>query len=280
MAVKKGGLGRGLDSLFNENSTEENGVLKLNINDIEPNREQPRKDFDDDSVSELADSIAQHGLIQPIVVTPLSNGRYSIVAGERRWRACRIAGLQEVPVIVKDASKQELMEIALIENLQREDLNPVEEAFGYRSLIDSFGLTQEEVADRMGKSRSAVTNALRLLNLNEDELDALRKGLITAGHARCFIGIDDADIRAKMLTAALDGASVRDLERMAQIAKKPAKAPKKEEKNKLYSEVELSLRSELHRKVKIVSTGKGKGKITIEFYSDKELCDFANKLTD
>ena len=280
MAVKKGGLGRGLDSLFNENSTEENGVLKLNINDIEPNREQPRKDFDDDSVSELADSIAQHGLIQPIVVTPLSNGRYSIVAGERRWRACRIAGLQEVPVIVKDASKQELMEIALIENLQREDLNPVEEAFGYRSLIDSFGLTQEEVADRMGKSRSAVTNALRLLNLNEDELDALRKGLITAGHARCFIGIDDADIRAKMLTAALDGASVRALERMAQIAKKPAKAPKKEEKNKLYSEVELSLRSELHRKVKIVSTGKGKGKITIEFYSDKELCDFANKLTD
>ncbi len=280
MAVKKGGLGRGLDSLFNENSTEENGVLKLNINDIEPNREQPRKDFDDDAVAELADSIAQHGLIQPIVVTPLSNGRYSIVAGERRWRACRIAGLYEVPVIVKDASKQELMEIALIENLQREDLNPVEEAFGYRSLIDSFGLTQEEVAERMGKSRSAVTNALRLLNLNEDELDALRKGLITAGHARCFIGVEDADIRCKMLAAALNGASVRDLERMSQLAKKPAKAAKKEEKNKLYSEVELSLRSELHRKVKIVSTGKGKGKITIEFYSDKELCDFANKLTD
>jgi len=280
MAVKKGGLGRGLDSLFNENSTEENGVLKLNINDIEPNREQPRKDFDDDAVSELADSIAQHGLIQPIVVTPLSNGRYSIVAGERRWRACRMAGLNEVPVIVKDASKQELMEIALIENLQREDLNPVEEAFGYRSLIDNFGLTQEQVAERMGKSRSAVTNALRLLNLNEDELDALRKGLITAGHARCLIGVEDADIRSKMLTAACDGASVRDLERMSQLAKKPAKAVKKEEKNKLYGEVELSLRSELHRKVKIVSTGKGRGKITIEFYSDKELCDFANKLTD
>ena len=280
MAVKKGGLGRGLDSLFNENSTEENGVLKLNINDIEPNREQPRKSFDDDAVSELADSIAQHGLIQPIVVTPLSNGRYSIVAGERRWRACRIAGLNEVPVIVKDASKQELMEIALIENLQREDLNPVEEAFGYRSLIDSFGLTQEEVATRMGKSRSAVANALRLLNLNEEELDALKNGLITAGHARCLIGIEDADIRSKMLTAAINGASVRDIERMAQLAKKPQKAAKKEEKNKLYSEVELSLRSELHRKVKIVSTGKGKGKITIEFYSDKELCDFANKLTD
>ncbi len=280
MAVKKGGLGRGLDSLFNENSTEENGVLKLNINDIEPNREQPRKDFDDDAVSELADSIAQHGLIQPIVVTPLSNGRYSIVAGERRWRACRMAGLNEVPVIVKDGSKQELMEIALIENLQREDLNPVEEAFGYRSLIDSFGLTQEQVAERMGKSRSAVTNALRLLNLNEDELDALRKGLITAGHARCLIGVEDTDIRSKMLTAGCNGASVRDLERMSQLSKKTAKVVKKEEKNKLYGEVELSLRSELHRKVKIVSTGKGRGKITIEFYSDKELCDFANKLTD
>ena len=142
MAVKKGGLGRGHDSLFNENATEENGVLKLNLNDIEPPREQPRKTFDDAAVSHLADSIAQHGLIQPIVVTPLSNGRYSIVAGERRWRACRMAGLQEVPVIVKEATKQELMEIALIENLQREDLNPVEEAFGYRSLIESFGLTQ------------------------------------------------------------------------------------------------------------------------------------------
>ena len=181
MAVKNRGLGRGLDSLFSENSTEQNNALTLNINDIEPNRDQPRKDFDDDAVAELADSIAQHGLIQPIVVAPLSNGRYSIVAGERRWRACRMAGLMEVPVIIKDASQQELMEIALIENLQREDLNPVEEAFGYRSLIDAFGLTQEEVAVRMGKSRTAVTNALRLLNLNEDELSALRVGAITAG---------------------------------------------------------------------------------------------------
>ncbi|MBR5223131.1 MAG: ParB/RepB/Spo0J family partition protein [Clostridia bacterium] len=280
MAVKNRGLGRGLDSLFSENATEQNGAVTLNINDIEPNRDQPRKDFDDDAVAELADSIAQHGLIQPIVVTPLSNGRYSIVAGERRWRACRIAGLMDVPVIIKDASQQELMEIALIENLQREDLNPVEEAFGYRSLIDAFGLTQEEVATRMGKSRTAVTNALRLLNLNEDELSALRVGAITAGHARTLITVEDAELRQKMLSAAQEGASVRDLERMAQLAKKPAKAAKKQEKNKLYSEVELSLRSELHRKVKIVSTGKGKGKLTIEFYSDKELCDFANKLTD
>lgn len=280
MAVKNRGLGRGLDSLFSENATEQNGAVTLNINDIEPNRDQPRKDFDDDAVAELADSIAQHGLIQPIVVTPLSSGRYSIVAGERRWRACRMAGLMEVPVIIKDASQQELMEIALIENLQREDLNPVEEAFGYRSLIDAFGLTQEEVAVRMGKSRTAVTNALRLLNLNEDELSALRVGAITAGHARTLITVEDAELRQKMLSAAQEGASVRDLERMAQLAKKPQKAAKKQEKNKLYSEVELSLRSELRRKVKIVSTGKGKGKLTIEFYSDKELCDFANKLTD
>ncbi len=280
MAVKKGGLGRGLDSLFNENSTEENGILTISINDIEPNSAQPRKDFDEDAVSELADSIAQHGLIQPIVVAPLSNGRYSIVAGERRWRACRMAGLNDVPVIVKDASRQELMEIALIENLQREDLNPVEEAFGYRSLIEAFGLTQEEVAIRMGKSRTAVTNALRLLNLNNDELEALRKGTITAGHARTLITVEDVELRKKMLSAAQNGASVRDLERMAQLAKKPQKAAKKLEKNKLYSEVELSLKSELHRKVKITPTGKGKGTLTIEFYSDKELCDFAKRICE
>ncbi len=280
MAVKNRGLGRGLDSLFSENVTEQNGILTLNINDIEPNRNQPRKDFDDESVSELAESIVQHGLIQPIVVTPLSNGRYSIVAGERRWRACRIAGLYEVPVVVKDASQQELMEIALIENLQREDLNPVEEAVGYRSLIDAFGLTQEEVAARMGKSRAAVTNALRLLNLNEDELSALKNGTISAGHARTLITVEDNELRQRMLTAAQNGASVRELERMSQLAKKTTKSAKKAEKSKLYSEVELSLKSELHRKVKITPTGKGKGTLTIEFFSDKELQEFANALCE
>ena len=278
MAVKKGGLGRGLDSLFNENAADEGGVLTLNINDIEPNRDQPRKDFDDDSVNELADSIKQHGLIQPIVVSPLSNGGYSIVAGERRWRACRIAELTEVPVIVKDATKQELMEIALIENLQREDLNPVEEAFGYRSLIEAFGLTQEEVALRMGKSRTAVTNALRLLNLNEDELSALRIGTITAGHARTLITVDDDELRQKMLLMAQSGASVRELEKMAKLSKKAAKPQKKSEKNKLYSEVELSLKNELHRKVKVTAAGNGKGTLTVEFYSDDELYEFAQKL--
>ena len=278
MAVKKSGLGRGLESLFNENATDEGGIITVSLNDIEPNRQQPRKDFDEDALSELAESIAQHGLIQPIVVKPTTNGRYSIIAGERRWRACRIAGLYEVPVVIKDVEAQELMELALIENLQREDLNAVEEALGYRSLIDAFGLTQEEVATRMGKSRTAVTNALRLLNLSEDELDALRIGAITAGHARALLSVDDTELREKMLEFAIKGASVRDLEKMAKTNKKTA--AKKQEKNNFYNEVELSLKNELRRKVSIKPDGKGKGTITIEFFSDEELSDFARRLAD
>ena len=278
MALKKGGLGKGLEALFNENATDEGGIITVSLNDIEPNRQQPRKDFDEEALSELAESIAQHGLIQPIVVKPTTNGRYSIIAGERRWRACRIAGLYEVPVVIKDAKPQELMELALIENLQREDLNAVEEALGYRSLIDSFGLTQEEVASRMGKSRVAVTNALRLLNLSDEELQALRTGVISAGHARALLSVEDADLRKKMLEAAANGASVRELEKMAKQTKKPA--AKKQEKNRFYNEVELSLKNELHRKVNITSTGKGRGTITIEFFSDEELSDFARRLAE
>ena len=279
MAPKKGGLGRGLESLFNENATDSDGAVKLNINDIEPNRGQPRKDFDETALSELADSIAQHGLIQPIVVKPTAQGRYSIIAGERRWRACRMAGLNEVPVIIKDADDQTLMEIALIENLQREDLNAVEEALGYRSLIDSFGLTQDEVAKKMGKSRSAVTNALRLLALNENELEALRRGTITAGHARALLSCDDEEARAKMLLAAADGAAVRELERLAAAAKKKPAAKKAETKKPtFYSEVELSLKDSLHRRVKITPAGNGKGTITLEFFNDAELSEFAKKL--
>lgn len=279
MAPKKGGLGRGLESLFNENATDTDGAVRLNINDIEPNRGQPRKDFDETALSELADSIAQHGLIQPIVVKPTAQGRYSIIAGERRWRACRMAGLNEVPVIIKDADGQTLMEIALIENLQREDLNAVEEALGYRSLIDSFGLTQDEVAKKMGKSRSAVTNALRLLALNDAELEALRRGTITAGHARALLSCDDEEARAKMLLAAADGASVRELERLAAAAKKKPAAKKAETKKPtFYSEVELSLKDSLHRRVKITPAGNGKGTITLEFFNDAELSEFAKKL--
>lgn len=282
MAAKKSALGRGLVSLMDENAVDVGGAVTININDIEPNRSQPRKDFDETALSELADSILQHGLIQPIVVKPTIDGRYSIIAGERRWRASRLAGLTEVPVIIKDADEQTLMEIALIENLQREDLNAVEEALGYRSLIDGYGLTQDEVAKRMGKSRSAVTNALRLLNLNETELEALRRGTISAGHARALLSCEDEETRGKMLLAAADGASVRELERMAAAVKKakPEKAPEKKPKSTFYSEVELSLKNEMHRKVNIKSNGNGKGTITIEFFSDDELSDFARRLAE
>lgn len=282
MAVKKSGLGRGLTSLFDENSSDNEGAITLNLNDIEPNRDQPRKDFDETALSELADSIAQHGLIQPIVVKPNLDGRYSIIAGERRWRASRMAGLTEVPVVIKEADEQTLMEIALIENLQREDLNAVEEALGYRSLIDTYGLTQEEVAKKMGKSRSAVTNALRLLALDDNELEALRRGSISAGHARALLSCEDDATRAKMLIAAADGASVRELEKTAADAKKAKSAAKTapQKKPTFYSEVELSLKNEMRRKVHINPSGNGKGTLTIEFFSDDELAEFAKRLAE
>ena len=278
-AVKKGGLGRGLDALFNENATDEKGVVTLRLSEIEPNRNQPRTSFDEDALTELADSIQKHGLIQPIVVRPTSSGVYQIVAGERRWRACRMADLQEVPVVIKELDDQKYYEVALIENLQREDLNAVEEAQGYKTLIDVYGLTQEQVAESVGKSRSAVTNALRLLNLNDKALEALKNGKITAGHARAILAADSDEIATEMLKAALAGASVRELEAMTKSKPKAAKkAPNA--KNNFYSEVEISLKNELGRKVEIKSKGKGKGTITLEFYSDDELADFARKLSE
>ena len=279
MAVKKGGLGRGMDSLMNDNSIDAKGSVTVNINEIEPNRNQPRKDFDEAALNDLADSIAQHGLIQPIVVRPTVDGRYMIIAGERRWRACRIAGLNEVPVIIKATDDRTLMELALIENLQREDLNAVEEALGFKALIDDFSLTQDEVAKKMGKSRSAVTNSLRLLSLNNTELEALRIGSISAGHARALLSCEDEGVRQKMLLAAVEGASVRELEKMAAMSKKAPKKEKKEQsKPTFYNEVELSLKETMRRKVQVKPTAKGKGTITIEFFSDKELSEFAKKL--
>ncbi len=277
-AAKKGGLGRGLEALFNENSTDEKGVITLRLSEIEPNRNQPRTNFDEDALAELAESISKHGLIQPIVVRPTSSGVYQIVAGERRWRACRMAGLSEVPVVIKELDDQNYYEIALIENLQREDLNAVEEAQGYRTLIDSYGLTQEQVAESVGKSRSAVTNALRLLNLNENALKALENGEITAGHARAILAADSDELASDMLKAAKQGASVRELEAMAKVKTKIQKPTSPTAKNNFYSEVEISLKNELGRKVDIKSKGKGKGTITLEFYSDEELADFAKKL--
>lgn len=278
MAAKNRGLGRGLDSLFGENSTESKGAVTLNINDIVPNRNQPRRDFDDEALNELAASIAEHGLLQPIVVRPNTDGTYMIIAGERRWRACRMAELYEVPVVIKETDDKTLMELALIENLQREDLNAVEEALGYKALIEEFNLTQEEVATRMGKSRSAVTNALRLLNLNDDELDALRQGLISAGHARALLAVESAALRRQMLDAAIKGASVRELEKMVALGKQKPQKKAPVSKPTFYSEVELALKNEMRRKVYIKPTSKGKGTLTIEFYSDKELQEFAKKL--
>lgn len=276
MAVKNRGLGRGIESIFDENSTYNDKIVTLNINDIEPNRNQPRKDFDEEALSSLAESISQHGLIQPIIVRPTIGGGYTIIAGERRWRASRLAGLTEIPVVVKDSDEQTLMEMALVENLQREDLNVVEEALGYKALIDEFGLTQEEVATKMAKSRSAVTNILRLLNLREKELDALRNSLITAGHARALLPVEDMVLRDKMFELALEGANVRTLEKMAKATE--PKQKKTHAKPTFYSEVELSLKNEMHRKVSVKPTGKGKGTITIEFFSDDELSEFAERL--
>ena len=277
MALKNRGLGRGIESIFDENSTYSEKIVTLNINDIEPNRNQPRKDFDDEALNSLAQSISEHGLIQPIVVRPTIGGGYVIIAGERRWRASRLAGLTEIPVVVKDTDEQSLMEMALVENLQREDLNAVEEALGYKSLMDNFGLTQEQVATKMAKSRSTVANALRLLNLNEEELEALRYGKITAGHARALLATEDPDLRAQMLTLALEGENVRTLEKMAKSS--PSK-PTKKAKPTFYNEVEISLKNELRRKVTVTPTGKGKGKLTIEFFSDEELTEFAKKLAE
>lgn len=278
MAVKKGGLGRGLDSLFNENATDDNLTVELRLSEIEPNRNQPRVHFDENALQELAESIKTHGLLQPIVVRPMPGGAYQIVAGERRWRACRIAGLSVVPVIVKELDDKQTMELALIENLQRKDLNPVEEANGYSRLLKEFSLTQEEVANRVGKSRAAVTNALRLLNLPDEQLTALAEGKITAGHARALLSFRSEQAEQDAYIAALNGASVRQLEAMAKNEGKAARPVSRPKTDSFYSEVELALKAETHRKA-VVKAGKdGKGTITLEFYNKEELTELANRI--
>lgn len=280
MAPKKGGLGRGLESLFEETTRDVGGgPSTLPISEIEPDKDQPRKDFDDTALSELAASIGQHGLLQPIAVRSAPGGAYKIIAGERRWRAARLAGLTEVPVVIKDVTEAEAMELALIENLQREDLDPVEEAFGYRQLMDKCQLTQEQAAKKLGKSRSAVANSLRLLNLPQELLPLLKSGALSAGHAKVLLGLESAELQRQAAGLVVQNAlNVRQTEALCkklarpQPAKKPAPA-----RPPLPGEVELALREVLGNEVK-VDYKNGRGSLTVHFYSDEQLTAFANLL--
>lgn len=280
MAKKMSGLGKGLGALMLENSTDEMLTEnELPINEIIPNRDQPRKTFDEAALEELAQSIKQHGVLQPLLVRPIPSGGYQLVAGERRWRACRIAGLNKIPVVIKELTDTETMEIAIIENLQREDLNPIEEAEGLQALIDKCGYTQEEVAVSVGKSRPAIANSLRLLRLPQEVRDMTKNGDISAGHARALLAFDN---EAMMLEAAKNIVSnkmtVRDVERLAKI--KETDEPRRRRtrrRDSFYDEVELSLSETLGRKVKVY-TGRGSGTLEIEFYSQEDLKELANKL--
>ena len=280
MAKKMSGLGKGLGALMLENATDEMLTEnELPINEIIPNRDQPRKTFDEAALEELAQSIKQHGVLQPLLVRPIPSGGYQLVAGERRWRACRIAGLNKVPVVIKELTDTETMEIAIIENLQREDLNPIEEAEGLQALIDKCGYTQEEVAVSVGKSRPAIANSLRLLRLPQEVRDMTKNGDISAGHARALLAFDN---EAMMLEAAKNIVSnkmtVRDVERLAKI--KETDEPRRRRtrrRDSFYDEVERSLSETLGRKVKVY-TGRGSGTLEIEFYSQEDLKELANKL--
>lgn len=275
MAPKKGGLGRGLDALLVDNSIENissSSAVKLKLNEIEPNKNQPRKNFDEDALAELSESILKHGVIQPLLVRPLHSGEYQLVAGERRWRAARMAGLTEVPVVIRELSDEDAAALALIENLQREDLDPIEEAEGYRYLMDNYSLTQEEAAQRVGKSRSAVANLMRLLSLPKDVLTLVSSKKLSAGHARALLPLEDDGLIKQFANEVIaKGYSVRQTEKMVKDFQKPQKPAKAApEKDKYITEVELSLCETLGRKVSVNSKGKG-GSITIEFFDTDDL---------
>lgn len=280
MAKKQSGLGKGLGALMLENNVDDMvSTSTLPINEIIPNKEQPRKTFDEGALQELADSITVHGVLQPLLVRPLLSGGYQLIAGERRWRASRMAGLKEVPVIIRELSDSEAMEIAIIENLQREDLNPIEEAEGLQALIDKCDYTQEQVAVSVGKSRPAIANALRLLKLPEEVRQMTKEGEISAGHARALLAFDNQAIIyevAKQIVS--DKLTVRDVER---LAKRPTKSAEKKQNAKhrdsFYDEVELSLTDVLGRRVKVYN-GRSKGTLEIEFYSLDDLKDIANAI--
>jgi ParB family chromosome partitioning protein len=283
------GLGRGLDSLIPIDDTNKSAGVKdiqsdekkaetlVKITKVEPNREQPRKNFDEDALQELADSIKQFGLLQPILVQDRKD-YYEIIAGERRWRAAKLAGLKEVPVIIKNYTNQEIVEISLIENIQREDLNPIEEALAYKRLLEEFNLKQDDVAERVSKSRTAVTNSIRLLKLSEPVQQMIIDDMISTGHARALIPIEDKEVQLQLAQRIFDEKlSVREVEKIVKSILKPDdKKNKKEEVPQniqyIYQDIENKMKEKLGRKVEISSKGKnGAGKIEIEFYSNEDL---------
>lgn len=290
MAVKKSGLGKGLDSLIpkqnaekkttKENIKQETIVktvvkqeeVKLRISEVEPNREQPRKKFDEDALIDLADSIKQHGVLQPLIVQK-RDGYYEIIAGERRWRAAKMAGLKEIPVMIRDYTDQQIVEISLIENIQRENLNPIEEALAFKRLLNEFHLKQDEVAERVSKSRTAVTNSMRLLKLDGRVQQMVIDEMISTGHARALLAVEDKDLQYKLAMKVFDEKlSVREIERMMQLLSKEEK-PKKEEPENLfiYQNIEEKLKAVLGTKVSINHKANNKGKIVIDYYSNDEL---------
>ena len=289
MPVKRKGLGKGLDSLIPENKsakvssseskkTEETAELKsgeqmMKINMVEPNRDQPRRNFEEDALLELADSIKQYGVLQPLIVRK-RNDYYEIIAGERRWRAAKMAGVKKVPVIIKEYNEQEILEIALIENIQRENLNPIEEAMAFKKLLEEFNLKQDEVAERVSKSRSAVTNSMRLLKLDQRVQQMIIDDMISTGHARALLAIDDPEQQYVLANRIFDEKlSVRETEKLIKEIKNPKKQKEKKiiENAFIYEDIEDKMKQVLGTKVHVASKGKGKGKIEIEYYSDKEL---------
>lgn len=287
------GLGKGLDALIpnslgseiskktdaqagaSDKNEKKEGETIVNITRVEPNREQPRKNFDEDALEELAESIKQFGLLQPILVQDRKT-YYEIIAGERRWRAAKKAGLKEVPVIIKNLTEQEIVEISLIENIQREDLNPIEEALAYKRLLTEFNLKQDEVADRVSKSRTAVTNSIRLLKLCDEVQQMIINDMITTGHARALISIEDPEQQYTIAQQIFDEKlSVRDVEKLVKNLGKPAKVKKSVEADKslevIYQDIEEQLKQKLSTKVAITAKGNGTGKIEIEFYSHEDL---------
>lgn len=286
MAAKKSGLGKGLDVLIQANdemletiapqNDNKNGETILKINDIEPNREQPRKVFNEDALEELAESIREHGVIQPLLVQK-EKDYYKIIAGERRWRAAKKAGLKEIPVIIKDYTEQQIVEISLIENIQREDLNPIEEAMAYKKLSEEFSLKQDEVAERVSKSRATITNSMRLLKLDERVQGLLIEDMISTGHARALLAIADKEDQYNMAMKIFDEKiSVRETEKMVQAYNKPKPVKKKEDiisesEQVIYQKIEENLKEILGTKVSIQRKTKNKGKLEIEYYSNEEL---------